>query len=176
MDRFAALRYSRIALTVLITAALWGCGQGEDKSKTEKKVESPPPPKAAPAPPKKKEEPKPEPKATTDLPGGWKLLGQRQADHKSDRDRIDVGREKGNFKELQVTVQGAPLVIDEVIITFGNDRQFKPQLQKEFSIGSSAVIDMPGKDNNVRAVKHVDFVYRTAQRGQGKSTVLLYGR
>lgn len=181
MNYVAALRYSRFAVTLVITAALLGCGPGDDKGK-DKKAEPAPPPKAAPtpAPAKKKEEakptPKPEPKAATELPGGWKLLGQDQAGPRAERGRIAVGREKGTFNELQVTVQGAPLAIDEVIVTLGNDRQIKPKMQKNFAANSSAVINLPGKDNAKRAVKQVEFVYRTTGAGKGRSTVLLYGR
>lgn len=180
MDSIPTPKYGRIAVSLLMVTALWGCGPGDDKGK-DKKAEPAPPPKAAPAPapaPAKKEEakPKPEPKAATELPGGWKLLGQQQAGPKAERDRIAVGREKGAFNELQVIVQGAPLTIDEVIITLGNDRQIKPKIQKEFAANSSAVIDLPGKDNARRAVKQVEFVYRTAGAGKGRSTVLLYGR
>jgi hypothetical protein len=177
MDQVAAMRYSRLGMTLLITAALWGCGPGDDKGK-DKKAEPAPPPKAAPAPPpapaKKKEEAKPEPKAATEIPGGWKLLGQQQAGPQSERERIEVGRHRGGYNELQVIVQGAPVTFDEVTVTLGNDNQFKPKFQKEQSANSSIVIDLPGKEKK-RGVKHVEFVYRTSS-GQGTSTVLLYGR
>lgn len=131
---------------------------------------APPPPAPAP-PPRFDPPPKPAP-----APGGkWELLGERQADLKLDRDRIVVGgRAGGPFRELQITVRGAPLEMHDMVITFGNGQQYKPTLRLHFDERtSSRVIDLPGDRRNI---KHVDFVYRTAARREGKAVVTLYGR
>jgi hypothetical protein len=161
---------------VLMTAALWGCGPGEDKGKTEKKADAPPPPKAAPAPApaKKKEEAKPAPKAAIDPAEGWTLLAKQEADLVADKDRVRVGGKQGRFKELRVAVEGAPVTIEEIIVTFGNDKQFRAKLGKEIKARSaSQTIDLPGE---TRVIKNVEFVYRTSGGKGGKGTVLLYGR
>jgi hypothetical protein len=127
------------------------------------------PPPAPPAPPPPVAvKPKPIPA------GRWELLGERQADLKLDRDRIVVGRAGGKFRELQLTVRGAPLEVYDVVITFGNGQQFKPNLRFHFDERTtSRVIDLPG---DLRTIKQVDFVYRTSARRQGKAAVALYGR
>jgi hypothetical protein len=127
------------------------------------------PPPAPPAPPP--------PVAVTPKPmpaGRWELLGERQADLKLDRDRIQVGRREGTFRELQLTVRGAPLEIYDMVVTFGNGQQYKPPLRLHFDERtSSRVIDLPG---DRRTIKQVDFVYRTSARRQGKATIALHGR
>jgi hypothetical protein len=180
MDQVAAMRYSRLGMTLLITAALWGCGPGDDKGK-DKKAEPAPPPKAAPAPPpapaKKKEEAKAAPKssASTKVEAeGWTLLGQEQANRKNDSDRITVDPAKKGVKELLLVVEGAPLEIEAMTVTFRNDKQFKANVEQNLSANSaSAPIDLPGEK---RGIKYVDLTYRTAAKGAGKATVMIYGR
>lgn len=179
MDQVAAMRYSRLGMTLVITAALWGCGPGDDKGKDEK-AEPAPPPKAAPAPPpapaKKKEEAKPAaPKASAKAEAeGWILLGQEQANRKSESDRITVDSTKKRVKELRLVVEGAPLEIEAMTVTFRNDKQFKASVAQNLSANSaSAPIDLPGEE---RGIKYVDLTYRTAVKGKGKATVMVYGR
>lgn len=185
MNFITGLRDYRLAGALLMAAVLAGCGPSDDKSK-DKKAEPPPPPKATPAPvppkpapapvPPKKVEQAP-PKAEKAIPKadaeGWFLLGQQQADHRTERERFEVGRGQ-SYRELRVTVQGAPLAISEMIVTFGNEKQFKPSIRQQFdSTASSQVINLPG---DKRSIKHVDFVYRTSASGTGKATVMLHGR
>ena len=127
------------------------------------------PPPAPPAPPPPVAvKPKPVPA------GRWELLGERQADLKLDRDRIQVGRREGTFRELQLTVRGAPLEVHDMVVTFGNGEQFRPKLKLHFDERTaSRVIDLPG---DRRTIKQVDFVYRTSARREGKATIALYGR
>jgi hypothetical protein len=71
-------------------------------------------------------------------------------------------------------VRGAPLEVYDMVVTFGNGEQFKPGLKFHFDERTtSRVIDLPG---NRRAIRQVDFLYRTAARRQGKATISLYGR
>ena len=170
MERLVSKNAGPLA-AVVMTALLWGCGPGDDKGKTEKKAEAPPPPKAAPAPAPapKKEAPKAE------GPGpGWTLLGQQQVGFTAERDRINVGSKEGRFTELLVMVKGAGLTIDEMTVTLGNKKEVKLNVKQELKEGESTKpIDLPGKD---RAIRHVDFSYRTTAKGSGKATVMLYGR
>jgi hypothetical protein len=104
----------------------------------------------------------------------WVLLGQRQADFKMDRDRIVLGRSDGTFRELRFTVQGAPVEMYDMVVTFGNGQQFKPNVKWIFDERtSSRTMDLPGER---RAIKQVDFVFRSPSRREGKATVSLYGR
>ena len=172
MDRFLLQKAGPLA-ALMLTAALWGCGPGEDKGKTEKKAEAPPPPKAAPAPAPAPAPKKEAPKAVGPGPG-WTLLGQQQVGFKTERERITVGAKEGRFKELLVMVKGAGLAIDEMTVTLGNKKEVKLNVKQELKEGESTKpIELPGKD---RGIRHVDFVYRTTTKGSGKATVMLYGR
>src|SRR5918999_1016071 len=51
---------------------------------------------------------------------GWELLGERNADFKVDRDRIDVGRREGRFSELRLAVRGAPVEVYDMVVTFAD--------------------------------------------------------
>ena len=170
MDRISPTKIALLAALAL-TTLLWGCGPGDDKGKTEKKAEPAAPPKAAPAPAPapKKEAPKAE------GPGpGWTLLGQQQVGFKTEKDRITVGPKEGRFKELLVMVKGASVTIDEMNVTLGNKKEVKLSVAQTLKDGESTKpIDLPGQD---RGIRYVDFVYRTAARGDGKATLMLYGR
>jgi hypothetical protein len=106
--------------------------------------------------------------------GGWELLGQGEADFKKDRDRINVGRREGNFRELRVVVRGAPVEIYDMVVTFADGRTFSPNMRHRFEENSSTrEIDLPG---DRRAIRYVDFAYRSPNRREGRATVMLYGR
>jgi hypothetical protein len=165
----------RLAVTLVTVAALWGCGQGDDKAKTEKKAE-PAPPKAAPTPAPKAEAPKAAaPKASAKLEAeGWTLLGKEQANRKGDSDRITADPSKKGIRELRLVVEGGPLEIESMTVTFRNDKQFTPTVKQNMSANStSASIDLPGEKRNI---KHVDLTYKTGAKGAGKATVMVYGR
>jgi hypothetical protein len=174
MNSLATAKYTRIIICLLTVAALWGCGPGDDKGKTEKKAEPPAPPKAEPKKEAKKEA---APKASAKLEAeGWTLLGQEQANRKGETDRItaDPAKKGVRVKELRIVVEGAPLELQAMTVTFGNNKQFKADVKQNLSANSaSAPIDLPG---DKRGIKHVDLTYRTASKGEGKATVMIYGR
>src|SRR5207253_8660348 len=52
---------------------------------------------------------------------------------------------EGRFKQLEIRVQGAPVEINKMVITFGNNETFSPELRHRFEEKStSRVIDLPG--------------------------------
>jgi hypothetical protein len=172
MDRLFIHKVGPVAV-LLITAVLGGCGPGDDKGKTEKQAEAPPPPKAAPAPAPAPAPKKEAPKAEGPGPG-WTLLGQQQVGLKTEKERIAIGVKEGQFRELLVMAKGAGVTIDSMTVTLGSKKEFKLKVQQELKEGeSSKPIDLPGEARNIR---HVDFVYRTAAKGSGRATVMLYGR
>jgi hypothetical protein len=104
----------------------------------------------------------------------WESLGRKQVDYKRDRDSIDVGRREGKFKQLQIRVDGAPVEIRNMVITFGNDETFSPNLKHRFDENSrSRTIDLPG---DRRTIKRIDFNYSSPDRRDGKGTVEVLGR
>jgi hypothetical protein len=105
---------------------------------------------------------------------GWELLGQRDADFKVDRDRIDVGRREGRFSELRLAVRGAPVEIYDMVVTFADGNTFSPNLRHRFEENSwTREINLPG---DRRVIRSVDFRYRSPSPRQGRATVMLYGR
>ena len=106
--------------------------------------------------------------------GKWEVLGQREVDFRNDHDRIDVGRSEGRFKQLQVRVRNAPIEISDMVVTFGNDETFNPNMRHRFAEGSgSRTIDLPG---DRRSIKRIDFRYKSINRREGKGTVEVRGR
>ena len=105
---------------------------------------------------------------------GWEMLGRQEVDFKNDHDWIDVGRKEGRFKQLEIKVQGAPVEINKMVVTFGNNETFSPELRHRFDENStSRVIDLPG---DRRTIKKIDFNYRSINRREGKATVAVYAR
>jgi hypothetical protein len=104
---------------------------------------------------------------------GWELLGQSEADLKNDRDRIDVGRREGTFRELRILVRGGPLEISDMVVTFGDGKTFSPRIKQRFDENTTSQIDLPG---DRRTIRSVDFNYRSVDRREGRATVYLYGR
>ena len=105
---------------------------------------------------------------------GWELLGQREADFKVDRDRIDVGRREGRFSELRLAVRGAPVEVYDMVVTFADGSTFSPNLRHRFEENSwTREINLPG---DRRVIRSVDFRYRSPSPRQGRATVMLYGR
>ena len=107
-------------------------------------------------------------------PGRWELLGQREVDFKNDHDQIDVGRSEGRFRQIEIRVKNAPIEVSDMVVTFGNDETFKPNLRHRFAEGSgSRVIDLPG---DRRTIKRIDFNYKSINRREGKGTVVVLAR
>jgi hypothetical protein len=105
---------------------------------------------------------------------GWERLGARDVDFGGDRDSIEVGRSEGRFRQIQIRVKDAPVEISNVVITFGNDQKFSPEVRERFAEGSgSRVIDLPGER---RTIKRIDFRYRSLKKREGKGHVEVYAR
>jgi hypothetical protein len=107
-------------------------------------------------------------------PGRWEVLGHREVDFRNDHDQIDVGRREGRFKQLQLRVKNAPIEVSNMVVTFENDQTFKPALRHRFTEGSGTrTIDLPGER---RAIKRIDFTYKSINRREGKGIVEVLGR
>lgn len=106
--------------------------------------------------------------------GKWEVLGRSEVDFKKDHDRITVGRGEGRFKQLQLRVKNAPIEISDMVVTFQNDETFRPKVRHRFEEGSGVrSIDLPG---DRRAIKRIDFRYKSINRREGKGTVEVLGR
>jgi hypothetical protein len=102
------------------------------------------------------------------------LLGRQEVDFRHDRDRIEVGRQEGRFKQLQARVEGALVEMRRMTVTFANNETFSPNLRHRFEKNSKTRnIDLPG---DRRTIKSIDFDYASLDRRQDRATVAVYGR
>jgi hypothetical protein len=111
----------------------------------------------------------------------WTLLTKQQVNFRDDRDHInvgDVGRHDGKFKELQVRVDGAPVEIRKMVVTFDNGEKFDAISRRHrFDENSrTLVIDLPSQHR--RDIRSIDIDYFSVenQRRDGKGTLLVYAR
>jgi hypothetical protein len=108
----------------------------------------------------------------------WTLLTKQEVNFRDDRDRVkvgDIGRHDGRFKQLQIRVDGPPVEIRKMVITFDNGEKFDAiTTRHRFDDNSRAlVIDLPG---NRRDIKDIDIDYFSVSQREGRGTLLVYGR
>jgi hypothetical protein len=107
-------------------------------------------------------------------PGRWEFLGERDVGFGHDRDRLFIGRNMGRFTEIQVRVNGAPVEINNMVVTMDNGEIFAPSLRRYFDESSvSRAIDLPG---GRRYIQYVDLDYRSLSHRDGRATVAVYAR
>lgn len=106
--------------------------------------------------------------------GDWELLGRKDVSFLVERDTIDVGRSQGRFRQLKLVVEGAPVEIRDIRVTFGDGSTFHPETRFEFGRNTeSRAIDLPGRD---RYIRRIDFVYRKTSGLFRQATVSVYAR
>jgi hypothetical protein len=106
--------------------------------------------------------------------GDWELLGRKEVSFIVERDTIEVGRSEGRFRQLRIVVEGAPVEMRDIGVTFGDGSTVHPETRLEFQPGSeSRAIDLPGRD---RFIRRIDFVYRKTSGIFRQATVSVYGR
>lgn len=108
--------------------------------------------------------------------GDWELLGQKSVSFLGvvDRDTLDVGRSQGRFRELKFIVEGAPVEMYDIRVTFGDSSTFHPETRLQFAPNSvSRTIDLPGRG---RIIRKIDFVYRKTSGLFRQATVSVYAR
>ena len=104
----------------------------------------------------------------------WELLGRKDVSFLVERDTIDVGRSEGRLSALKIVVDGAPVEIRDIRVTFGDGSTFHPETRLTFAPGSeSRSIDLPGRG---RVIRKIDFVYRKTSGIFRQATVSVYGR
>jgi hypothetical protein len=111
--------------------------------------------------------------ARFDARSEWDKLGERWVDGKIDRDIIQVGRDDGRFRKLQLVVEHSALELFDVEVIFGDGSHFSPGTRLVFGPNStSRVIDLPGGD---RVIRRVEFRYGNLPGG-GRAQIELWGR
>ena len=104
---------------------------------------------------------------------GFVYLGERTVNGGVDHDVIHVGKADGQFRELMIVVERAPVEIFDMIVTFGNNERWEPRTRLVFGRDTtSRNIDLPG---GARFIKRVDFRYGNLVGGT-QAKVELWGR
>lgn len=117
--------------------------------------------------------PAPAPSETRMVRAGFDFLGERIVDGAVDHDAIHVGRRDGEFREIMLVVERAPVEIYDVVVTFGNGERFEPRTRIAYDPNTrSRTIDLPGRS---RSIQRVDFRYGNVIAG-ARAKVELWAR
>src|SRR5688572_5015297 len=104
---------------------------------------------------------------------GWDKLGERWVHGKADRDVIHVGRRDGRFTRLLLVVEHSALVLDDIVITFGDGSTWSPRTRLVFDEQTrSRVIDLPGE---ARFIRKITVRYGNLSGG-GRAQIELWAR
>jgi hypothetical protein len=103
--------------------------------------------------------------------GEWEKLGQKEAGRKEERDVIEV-TSPYRFTALSFRVEEGDVELDDVKVTFDDDKTFSPDTKLRFREGErSGKIDLPGQS---RVIKRVRFLYRST--GGKRAVIQLFGK
>ena len=109
-----------------------------------------------------------------DKSDGWKRLGQKEVDHKGDRDEIMVGVDEGYLKKLKIEVNKADVEFINVRVVYASGDDQEVDIRKKINAGGETrTIDLDGRN---RLIKKVIFVYKTDRDERRRATVVLFGR
>jgi hypothetical protein len=103
----------------------------------------------------------------------WVLLGERTVDHRVDHDEIVVTRREGDFKRIELRVQGAPVHFNRVSVHYANGSVQDIDMRDDINAGGETrAIDLNGKE---RVIERVVFNYRTEDIRDQRAVVQLWG-
>ena len=106
---------------------------------------------------------------------GYSYLGERWVHGSGQAVHEAIGglKHDGRFTSVMLVVENAPVQMDDVVITFGDNEQFRPGTRLVFGPDSTTrEIPLPG---GARVIRRVDFVFNNFP-GDGKAKVELWGR
>lgn len=107
---------------------------------------------------------------------GWTMLGEQKVGggRRGDRDRVQVGRDEGKFRQITIVVLDSDIELYDVKVKFGRGPVFDPKIRSVvFREGTrTRVIDLPG---DRRVIKHIEFAYRNLPGG-GNARVQVWGK
>lgn len=106
--------------------------------------------------------------------GRWVYLGEANVDGARDHDTIQVGRQDGRFRAVQIRVERAPIEFQRVIVNYGNGQRDELEFRDRIRAGGTTrALDLKGGD---RAITNVEFWYSPATYRGARPRVRLYGR
>jgi len=106
---------------------------------------------------------------------GYSYLGERwvRGNGRVVHEAIGGLRHDGRWSSVMLVVENAPVEMEDVVITFGDNEQFRPGQRLTFGPDSTTrEIPLPG---GARVLRRVDFVFNNFP-GNGKAKVELWAR
>ena len=107
------------------------------------------------------------------LAADWVYLGEAHVDGQHDHDVIQVGRNAGRYRFLQIRVKNAPIQFDHIVVHYGNG---EPQTIAVRDViragGKSRAIELQGD----RFVQSFELWYARAIPGSAKPALTLWGK
>ena len=107
------------------------------------------------------------------LAASWVFLGQAHVDGQHDHDNIEVGKDSGRFRFLQVRVHNAPIEFDHIVVHYGNGEPETLQVRDVIRAGGhSRAIPLQGD----RFVQSFELWYGKAKPNSRRPEISLFGQ
>jgi hypothetical protein len=104
----------------------------------------------------------------------WELLGRQTVGFIVDRDVVQVGRQDGDFRKIQLRVKNNDIEILDLKVVYGNGQMDDIRVREKIRAGGQTrVIDLKGGE---RFIRNVQLVYRSKPSFKGQAVVELWGR
>lgn len=105
---------------------------------------------------------------------GWELLGRQTVGFIVDRDVVQVGRQDGDFRKIQLRVKNNDIEILDLKVVYGNGQMDDIRVREKIRAGGQTrAIDLKGGD---RFIRNVQLVYRSKPSFKGQAVVEVWGR
>ena len=104
---------------------------------------------------------------------GWELLGTKKVGFIADRDTVQVGRQEGRFRAINLRVRDAPIHMTDLKVVYANGEPDDLPVRTDIRAGGETrAIDLRGRD---RAIREVQMIYRSRPTFRGLATVEVWG-
>jgi hypothetical protein len=104
----------------------------------------------------------------------WELLGRQTVGFIADRDVVQVGRQDGDFRKIQLRVKNNDIEILDLKVVYGNGQMDDIRVRENIRAGGKTrVIDLKGGE---RFIRNVQLVYRSRPSFKGQAVVEVWGR
>ena len=102
----------------------------------------------------------------------WVLLGTAHVDKNDDHKTIHVGDQAGQFRKIQVRVNGGAIDLQRLVVHFGNGTQEELAVSDRIrSGGKTPELDLPGEHRTIESVE----LWYSKEYADTRPEVSLYG-